>query len=78
MIKSEAAELKFLSELKKIGLKENIRQLYNPLKETLSKSQNPKLAKQYEYLLKNLDIKHQISKTKDAIILEESTFKSEK
>ena len=64
MIKNEASEIKFLSELKKIGLKDNIKQLYNPLKETLLKSKNPRLIRQYEYLLKNLNIKHEISKSK--------------
>lgn len=64
MIKSEASELKFLSELKKIGLKDNIKQLYEPLKQTLSQSKNPRLVRQYEYLLKTLNNKHEISKSK--------------
>ena len=78
LITTEASELKFLSELKKIGMKENIKQLYNPLKDTLSQSKNPRLTGQYEYLLKHLDNKHQISKKTTSIVIDDQNFKTEK
>ena len=78
MIKTEAAQLKVLPALKQVGLKDDVHPLYNPLKQTLQQSKHPKLVRQYEYLLKTLDHKHIIAKSKETIIIDDSAFKSEK
>jgi hypothetical protein len=63
LLKSEQSELKFISILKKNSLKQNMGAIYPAVKTLQSRTTNPLMSLQYEYLLKYIRRDHPLGKT---------------